>query len=152
LGIKRLLGIHIPALLNTLLLIATAPVSQAFAVQAHGGAEGLISHELSHFLFFTGILTLLWHIRKARLKSPGWREFKIFLWLILLWNILTFTGHWIREAVEAENFIRDGARIQSFRVETFSDLIFYLTRLDHLLLVPAFFLLLLSIRKWGRSE
>ncbi|MCF8055461.1 MAG: hypothetical protein K9K37_02355 [Desulfocapsa sp.] len=149
---KRLLRTHIPALLITLLLNVTVPASRAYAVQAHGGAEGLISHELGHLLFFTGMTFLLWRIQKARFTSPGWREFKIFLWLILCWNVLTFTGHWMMETVEAEHFIHHGGHVRSFRVETLSDLIFYLTRLDHLLLVPAFFLLLLSIRKWGRNE
>lgn len=149
---KRLLGTHIPALLITLLLNLIVPASRAYAVQAHGGAEGLISHEFAHILFFAGMATLLWRIQKAHFTTPGWREFKIFLWFILSWNVLTFTGHWMREAVAAEHFIRHDGRIQAFRVDTFSDLIFYLTRLDHLLLVPAFFLLLLAIRKWGRSQ
>lgn len=149
---KRQLGSHITVLLNSLLAVIIMPASPAYAVQSHGGTEGLVSHQLGHFLFFTAMLILLWHIKKARLNSPGWQEFKVFLWFILLWNMLTFTGHWMREVLEAGHFIHHAGRVSGFRVDTLFDLIFYLTRLDHLILVPAVFLLLLSIRKWGRIE
>ena len=72
--------------------------------------------------------------------------------MIFFWNILTFTGHWMREGMAAEFFIRQDNRITAFQVDSFGNLIFYLTRLDHLLLVPAFFMLLLAIRKWGRGK
>jgi hypothetical protein len=148
---KRLLGTYIPVLFTSLLVIVTMSATRAHAVQTHGGAEGLISHQLGHFLFFSGMLILLWRLKKARLAGSGWLEFKIFLWLILLWNVLTFTGHWMHEVVAAEHFMRHGDRVLAFRVDTLFNLIFYLTRLDHLLLVPAFFLLLLAIRKWGQN-
>ena len=149
---KRLLGTYIPVLFTSLLAVVIMPAPRAYAVQSHGGAEGLVSHQLGHLLFFSGMLILLWRIKKARLTGPGWQEFKVFLWLILLWNLLSFTGHWMREMLVTGHFVRHGDRVLSFRVDTLSDLIFYLTRLDHLLLVPAFFLLLLAIRKWGRTQ
>ena len=149
---KRLLGIHLPLCICSMLALVIGAAPRAYAVQSHGGAEGLVSHQLGHLLFFSGMSILLWRIRKAGLSGPGWQEFKIFLWFILLWNVLTFTGHWMHEMLVTGHFIRNDGRVLSFQVHTLSDLIFYLTRLDHLLLVPAFFLLLLAIRKWGAHE
>ncbi len=149
---KRKAGAIISAFLFSLPLSVFLPVSQAYAVQSHGGAEGLISHQLGHFLFTLAMVFLLLRMRKSRLTGPGWSEFRGFLWLIILWNALTFAGHWMREGVPAEQFVLHSGRVTAFQANSVFDLIFYLTRLDHLLLVPAFFLLMLAIRNWERAE
>lgn len=141
----------IPAFLFSLQASIFFPVSQAYAVQSHGGAEGLVSHQLGHFLFTLAMVFLLLRLRTSHLTGPGWSEFKGFLWLIIMWNVLTFSGHWMHEGVPTEQFVLHSGRVTAFQVNSIFDLIFYLTRLDHLLLVPAFFLLLLAIRNWERS-
>ena len=128
------------------------PASMAYGVQSHGSPEGLVSHQLGHLLFFIGMILILVRIRQSSLAGAGWREFEGFLWLILCWNVLTFTGHWMREGVMGGQFVRHSGRVTAFQADTLFDLIFYLTRLDHLLLVPAFFLLLSAIRKWGLEK
>jgi hypothetical protein len=132
------------------LVLSTA--SPARAVQTHTGTEGLISHELGHLLFTGAMVVLLVRMVRSGLNGPGWRQFRGFLWLIIAWNILTFAGHWMREGVPPDNFIHSGDRITGFRIDNTLDLLFYLTRLDHLLLVPAFFMLLLAILQWGRRQ
>jgi hypothetical protein len=148
---KRKAGGFIPAFFFSLPALVFLPVSRAYAVQAHCGAEGLVSHQLGHFLFTFAMVFLLLRMRKLPLTGPGWSEFRGFLWLIILWNILTFAGHWMREVVPAEQFVLHSGRVTAFQANSVFDLIFYLTRLDHLLLVPAFFLLLLAIRNWERA-
>ncbi len=137
--------------LFSLLLSIFLPVTHAHAVQSHGALEGLVSHQLGHFLFTLAMVFLLLRMRKSNLTGSGWSEFKGFLWLIIFWNVLTFAGHWMRETVPSEQFVLDSGRITGFEVTSVFDLIFYITRLDHLLLVPAFFLLLLAIRNWERN-
>jgi hypothetical protein len=119
------------------------------AVQQHGGAEGLVAHQIAHLLFIVGIGYLLSKIIRSRFNDPGWFEFKVFLWLIIGWNILTFTGHWMRESVDPAGFSRIYGRVVSYSVNDIFDAYFYLTRLDHLLLVPSFIFLFLALRKWG---
>ncbi len=123
----------------------------AWAVQSHGGSEGLISHQIGHTLFFAGMIYLLVRIYQSDLKGSGWFEFKCFLWLIVLWNLLTFSGHWIRETVDARNFVLENGQTARFTIETFSDLAFYASSLDHLVLVPAFIMLLRALTIWGRT-
>jgi len=149
---KRTAGGIIPAFFFSLFASVFFPVSKVYAVQAHGGAEGLISHQLGHTLFILAMVVLLLRIRESRRTGPGWYEFRRFLWLIISWNVLTFAGHWMREGVTADRFVLHNGRVAAFHVGSVFDLIFYLTRLDHLLLVPAFFMLLLAIRNWGRAE
>jgi hypothetical protein len=133
-----------------LTLGAHAP-STAWAVQQHGGAEGLVSHQIGHVLFILGMGYLLYQAHRNPIVGPGWREFRGFLRLIVLWNILTFSGHWVREFIDPQRFLKAGSRTIAFTIEEFPDALFYLSSLDHLLLVPAFFLLLLALRKW-RSQ
>lgn len=120
----------------------------ALAVQGHGGAEGLVGHQIGHLLFTMGLSYLFYKIKQARLNAPGWFEFKAFLWMLFFWNLLTFTGHWMNEFVDQGKFSKVGAHIVHMNIDGPWDALFYLTRLDHLLLAPAFFLLYLALRKW----
>ena len=120
----------------------------SWAVQAHGGAEGLISHEIGHVLFVIGMGFLLFRIHRNHLTGRGWLEFKGFLWLIIAWNFLTFSGHWMNEFIDPNKYNKISGTTHSFTISSFPDAYFYLTRLDHLILVPSFIFLLLALRKW----
>lgn len=124
---------------------------EVWAVQQHGGAEGLVSHQIGHALFVAGIGYLLSKIYRSGMRDRGWLEFKTFLWLIIAWNFLTFSGHWMREYVDPAKFSRLNKHVIAYSIDGFADAFFYLTRLDHLLLVPAFLFLYLSLRKWGKN-
>jgi hypothetical protein len=125
--------------------------SSALAVQSHGGTEGLVAHQLAHGLFILGIGYLFYKIQRARFTGAGWFEFKAFLWLLVAWNLVTFAGHWMREYVEPGKFFRVDGHVVGMTIAGAWDVLFYLTRLDHLLLVPAFLLLLLALRQWRRQ-
>jgi hypothetical protein len=133
--------------LFSLLVLGAEP---AAAVQQHGGAEGLVSHEIGHILFIAGMGYLLFWVYRLRMTGGGWYPFKLFLWLILAWNVLTFTGHWMHELVDPGKFVLTDGEITHFSITTLFDFLFYLTRLDHLLLVPAFFFLFLALKKWSQ--
>lgn len=124
----------------------------AWAVQAHGGAEGLIAHQTGHILFLAGMIYLLARIHQTGLRGPGWFEFKSFLGFIIIWNLLTFTGHWLHEIVDAKKYVSENGHITGFTIFTFTDFIFYVSRLDHLVLVPAFLLLWRALTIWRRAS
>lgn len=138
----------------TLLLVTSltylAAARPAWAVQSHGGIEGLVVHQLGHVLFAGGVVYLLYHQRqlKQRLKECTSFEFTMFLWLILAWNLLTFVGHALREYANPANFIFVEGELIAYTVNDFADVLFYVSRLDHLLLVPSFIFLLLALKKW----
>ncbi|MDX1776528.1 MAG: hypothetical protein R3297_08090 [Desulfobulbales bacterium] len=124
----------------------------ALAVQAHGGAEGLVSHQIGHIMFIAGMGYLLYRIVSNRIEGPGWSEFKLFLVTILLWNFLTFTGHWLHEVVDASKFMSRNGVTVAYKPGGFTDYYYYLTRLDHLVLVPSFVFLLLALKKWSQPS
>jgi hypothetical protein len=130
----------------------TSWAGPAFAVQQHGGAEGLVSHQVGHILFISGMFYLLYRVYNHRITGPGWFEFKAFLWLIILWNFLTFSGHWMREIVDSERFFKEGTQVTAFTVTDSFDAFFYFTRLDHLLLVPSFLFLFFALQKWRGAK
>lgn len=127
----------------------------AWAVQQHRGAEGLVIHELGHLLFIIGMAFLLYRMERPGTRwltrGGGWFEFKLSIWLIILWNLLTFYGHWHNELIDPDKYVRIGGTISAFIISTPLDLLFYFSRLDHLLLLPAFAFLLLALTKWRRA-
>lgn len=142
LRLKHLLGVLFLILSNA---VCTAP---AWAVQQHGGAEGLVSHQIGHLLFIFGMSYMLFLVYHIGLSTAGWLHFKRFLWLILLWNVLTFSGHWLMEIVDQAKFVKVDDRTVGYSISSFTDAVFYLSRLDHLVLVPAFVFLLLALKRW----
>ena len=91
---------------TALLFLAMLPAANtAWAVQAHGGSEGLVSHQIGHFLFIIGMGYLVYRLRSMRQRGSGWFEFKVFIWLLIVWNVMTFFGHWMNEFVTKEKFM-----------------------------------------------
>lgn len=123
----------------------------AWAVQTHGGPEGLVAHQFGHVLFAAGMISLLGIGSRARWSGAGWSRFKAFLWLIVLWNGITFTGHLLDQAIDPGQFVREGGQILQFEAAGLVDWMYYLTRLDHVVLIPALFFLLAALRLWSRS-
>lgn len=125
--------------------------AQAWAVQSHGGDEGLVVHQIGHVLFAFGMLFLLHRLHRSAIKNSGWFEFKCFLWLVIAWNILTFYEHWHRELLDPDKFIRTADKITAFTISTPLDGLFYFSNLDHLLLLPAFLCLMAALNKWRKQ-
>ncbi len=124
----------------------------AWAVQSHGGSEGLVAHQIGHLLFAGGMAFLIFRLYRIKFSNYDCVEFKIFLWLSIAWNLLTFSGHAQSESIDKSKFIYQDGELVAFSIETFADAWFYLSRLDHLLLVPSFIFLLLALRKWGQQK
>lgn len=121
-------------------------------MQAHHQPEGLVAHQLGHVLFASGMLFLLLRSRLSHWSGPGWSRFKGFLWLAVAWNVLAFTGHFLALADTRYELITAGGRVTDLAVNSFSDLVFYFSEMDHLLLVPALLLLALALRQWMQAS
>lgn len=138
-----------PRFIFPAVLLLFLPVAgPAWAVQSHGGQEGLVSHQIGHLLFTIGMGYLLFRLSSMRPQGGGWREFIIFLWLIIAWNVTTFTGHWLNALVADAKFTKIQGVTIAFAIGNLRDALYYLTRFEHLILVPSFVFLLLALRKW----
>lgn len=131
--------------LVTFLVFRAAP---AYAVQVHGGMEGLVSHQLGHILFAGCMLFLLVTGSVNQWAGSGWHRFKCFIRLIIFWNILTFSGHWLRIGIPDYKFVKVDGQVAGFRIESLLDAFFYFANLDHFILLPALLCLSISLRRW----
>ncbi len=134
------------ALLLPVLLLGLPEPS--WALQPHGAPEGLYVHQMAHLLFMGALAYLYLHTRRTTaLVSKGWRYLRHFCILLFLWNLLAFTGHAVALYISPEHFINKGtwaARIDS-PINAFK-IIYFLSRMDHLLNIPALFALMISLR------
>lgn len=124
----------------------------AAAVQTHGGVEGLVAHELGHVLFTAALVYVLAAGGVRRWARAGRRHYGAFLLLAIAWNALTFVGHILTEGIRPEQIVRANGEIVAFLPQGPWDYVFYLTYLDHLLLVPALLLLVVALARWWRTE
>jgi len=135
------------------LLLCAAP---AAATQTHGGAEGLIAHQLAHLFYLVSMGILVYWLRKRQLVSrSGWRLIQFAALFLILWNINAFFVHLLDETP---------GLIRSERVGTWEIYIttrpgleplagiYYLAKLDHLLCVPALLCLYLGLKRLTRER
>lgn len=144
---------NIPAMAAPAVAVFLALCSQttpAWAAQEHGGIEGMVIHQFGHVLFVIGMLYPLYRINLQKPKEPGWGCFKGFLWTICLWNVVAFVSHWLGDKIPPDQYLTEGGTITGLRIDSATNAIFYLCKLEHLVLAPSLLLLLLALRQWNR--
>ncbi len=124
----------------------------AAAVQAHAGLEGLVAHEFGHALFAAGMVVVGAMVVRRVGRAPAWARFRAFLALIILWNALAFFGHLLDLRVSPGQFAVRNGRVVAFAPQVPLDWAYYLTRFDHLVLLPALWCLWAALRQWHAGE
>ena len=126
-------------------LFITVP---AWALQSHGAPEGLYVHQMAHILYMCALAYLYWNIKRTSFSGRGWRFLQLFCLLMFLWNIIAFTGHSVGLVLGQSDFFKDDGywHTRLLGPITAVKLIYYLTKMDHLVCVPALFFLFLSLR------
>ena len=115
----------------------------ALALQTHGPPEGLYVHQMAHIHFICALGYLYWDIRRSSFVGKGWRYLLLFCAIMTCWNILAFIGHAVTGSIQSNSLTAIGGYLQG-RVEAPLDatkIIFYITKFDHVLAVPALFFL-----------
>ena len=126
-----------------------------WATQTHGGLEGLYVHQFAHIFFAFSMGLLIYWLRKWGLvASAAWRSIQYSALFFIAWNLDAYVSHWL---VEQSGLIEvtavDGMRIQitTPRGMKWLSEIYYLTKLDHLLSVPALIFLFLGLKQLLKS-
>lgn len=131
------------------LLLFLAGVEPAWAIQRHGEPEGLYVHQMGHLLFFLAVIYLYFRLRMDPVRQgPGWRWMRLACLIFALWNVLTFTGHWLEELMPNPPFAGDGSpwNRELAQAPFGIALGFYLSKFDHLLSVPGMICVVLGLR------
>lgn len=131
-----------------LVLLFFSTPENVWALQSHGAPEGRYVHQMAHLLFTGSLLYLYWHTRHTpALASRGWKYLQIFCILFVFWNILAFIGHEAFGHLTSDDFIdKNGLKEHITGPITFVKLIYFITKMDHLLYVPALLALVISLR------
>ena len=125
----------------------------AWALQSHGAPEGLYVHQMAHVFFFFALVYLYWDIRRSSFSGKGWVYLKVFCVFMLIWNIVAFVGHAVALHIDAHIIPASGylhSRIQG--PITLHKVVFFITKFDHVLAVPALFFLYVGMRSLYRSS
>jgi hypothetical protein len=135
-------------ILSTFLLLLQS--ADAWALQPHGGGEGLYIHQMAHVFFMVTLTYLYLHTRRTQdLVSRGWRYLRLFCVLLFFWNLMAFVGHETAVHLSIDDFIDEGtwsaqlvAPLNALKV------IYFVAKMDHFLTVPALLALFFSLRSF----
>ena len=127
--------------------------SPAWAVQAHGQAEGPVVHLMAHFLLFVALLLFLYVLHtKPPDTGLSWRSLKLSLLFFILWDMDHLFIHWFAGDMSPD--IRDSgvSLMGDYFVgpRSLLNLFYYLGRFDHLLCVPALWFLAIALRDFSK--
>jgi apolipoprotein N-acyltransferase len=146
---KRFIGL-------TVILAWLCWPAAARATQTHGGPEGLFVHQFAHLFFAFSMGLLIYWLRKRGLVfNRSWRYIQYAAVFLIAWNLDALCSHWL---LEQSGFIAvENIRGMHIRITTRQGLhwlaqIYYLSKLDHLLCVPAMSFLLLGLRRLYKSS
>lgn len=121
-------------------LLLPAP-AEAFVPHAY---PGIIIHQMGHIFFIVSCVFVMWTIFMNHLhRQKGWRFLFLSQLLFIAWNVDTFVGHMTEYWIEAEQIIGERVGWGYFErtiMLSGKEYLYYITKLDHLLLVPAMML------------
>ncbi len=125
-----------------MLLFAAAP---AMATQSHGGAEGIIVHQMAHLFFICAMVALDFSLRKRNLVARvGWRHIQYAALFFILWNLDVILVHMLDGQFQLVTVEKAGPwniSIWAWQDSYLLAAFYYVAKLDHLLCVPALFFL-----------
>lgn len=144
-NMKKISVLHI-AVITPLIVLASA--QNSWALQSHSAPEGIIVHQMAHLLFSGALAYLYWHTKtKPVIESRGWKYLQFFCIFLICWNMLAFAGHEAFELLAPSDFIDQHTwKEQLAYPVSFTKVLYYLTKMDHFLNVPALIALVLSLR------
>lgn len=139
--------------ISLVLLFQFAPTESAWALQSHGAPEGLYVHQMAHLLFAATLAYLFWHTRRTPADtSKGWQYLQIFSVLLACWNLLAFAGHEAFEHLTVGDFIgKDSWEEQLTAPISPVKALYFVSTMDHFLIVPALLALVISLRTFYRE-
>lgn len=141
---------HTPVIqsIGLILLLVLGQTESAWALQSHGAPEGIYVHQMAHLLFMGALAYLYWHTRRSpALASTGWKYLQLFCILLFCWNVLAFVGHAAYEHLLATDFIqRESWGEQLASPLSVAKVLYFISKMDHFLYVPALIALVISLR------
>jgi hypothetical protein len=135
------------------LIMVIIPTGEALALQVHSEPEGLYVHQMAHLHYIFALGCFFWDIRRTSFTGRGWRYLQLFCVLMIGWNMIAFIGHLVGDYLDPQAFLQTDCYLQTLLLSplTLHKYLYFITKLDHLICVPALFFLFLGLRSFYRS-
>lgn len=134
-----------------LFVFSLSTASPAWAVQAHGAPEGLYIHQIAHIFFACAMGIFMYWLRAVKLlDQPGWRMIRYCALLLLIWNVVAFSAHFLDENLQIAGMERVDVLTMNLRANTsgpFIPALYYFLKMDHLWCVPGMAFLYAGLSK-----
>lgn len=126
---------------------------EAQALQVHGEPEGVYVHQMAHLHYIFALGYFFWDIRRTSFTGRGWRYLQLFCILMACWNALAFVGHIAGLYLDPRALLQTNGYLQTLLLSpmTLNKYLYFITKLDHLIYVPALFFLFLGLRSFYLS-
>ena len=133
----------------TPLLLVVLFCREAWALQTHGGVEGVVVHQLAHIQYLGALVNQrITGAIEGTATSGGTNGV-----LMMAWNGIAFIGHFAQMTLGEGAISTEDGYLSALLLlpVTFGKWVYYITALDHLVCVPALFFLYLAMRSFYRS-
>lgn len=124
-----------------------------WALISHGHPEGLFVHQLAHLLFAGAMIFLIYMITREGLQRAA--GFRTLVWagvFFIWWNLVAFAGHTAEVFLSEQAFMGRATDFgQRLQMEDLGAWIYYFAKMDHLILVPAFYLFYRGLKALVRT-
>lgn len=115
--------------------------------------EAFFIRQFSYLFFMLAMLFFIYELKQGKLQQH--RGFRLLVWasvFFALWNFDCFIGQICALFFPAQLTGGPGSWSQRLGMANLGNWVTYFTKLDHLLLVPAFIFLYLGIRSFRREQ
>jgi hypothetical protein len=135
------------------LIMALLFPGEAQALQVHGEPEGVYVHQMAHLHYIFALGYFFWDIRRTSFTGRGWRYLQLFCILMTCWNAIAFVGHIAGLYLDPQALLQSDCYLQTQLLSplTLNKYLYFITKLDHLIYVPALFFLFIGLRSFYRS-
>lgn len=115
--------------------------------------EGFFVRQFSYLVFLVAMFYLFFELKQGGLQK--YRGFRFLAWaslLFALWNLDCFVGQFLSLNLDSSQVVGPtGSLAQRLHMADAATWVYYLTKLDHLLLVPAYYLFYLGIKAFRQQ-
>jgi hypothetical protein len=152
-GVRSLYTRGLPWVIGFLLGSLLFP-SPAFAIIQHWDPrEAFFIRQFSYLFFMLAMLIFIYELKQGKLQHRG---FRLLVWagvFFALWNFDCFLGQLFTHYFEPRILSgAPGVWSEQLGLVNLGDWLGYFTKLDHLLLVPAFILFYLGLRAFRKEQ
>jgi hypothetical protein len=115
--------------------------------------EGFFVRQFSYLFFLVAMFILFFELRQEKLQQ--YRGFRFLAWaslLFALWNLNCFMGQFLAPKIGASLILGSaGSFAQQLLMADTLTWFYYFSKLDNLLLIPAFYLFYLGLKEYSRE-